>query len=77
MTEKEKEIQKALGTFPTFVCSNCGKESFIDEKYTYTDRSTLRSILNIQQLCRICATAQFVCNKILKKPMGKFTKEDE
>ena len=30
-----------------------------------------------RQLCTICATAQFVCNKILQKPMGEFTKEDD
>jgi len=70
--EKEKEIQKALGTFPTFECNQCHKEYFIDEKFTYTNVGGA-----VKQLCTICATAQFVCNRLFKKPMGEFTKEDE
>ncbi len=70
MDKKEKEIQKALGTFPVFICSQCRKEFFIDEKYTYTNGSTCK------QLCEICAAAQFVCNRLYKESMGKFTKDD-
>ena len=71
MDEKEKQVQKALGTFPKFICDQCREEFFVDEKFIYTYTGTR------MQLCTICATALFACNKILKKPMGKFTKEDD
>lgn len=74
MDKKEKQVQKALGTFPTFNCSNCGKEFYVDEKYVYTNDGNY-----FQQLCITCATAQFVCDKLMKteRNRGEFTKEDE
>ena len=59
MTEKEKEVQKALGTFPTFECNQCYKEFFTDEKFIYNNIGYRE-----KQLCTICATAQFVCNRL-------------
>jgi NAD-dependent SIR2 family protein deacetylase len=70
MNEEEKEIQKALGTFPTFKCNQCGKEFFEDEKFIFTPTGGVHL-----WLCPICATAQFVCDRILKRPAGAFTRE--
>ena len=71
MTEKEKQIQKALGTFPTFTCDQCHKEFFTDEKYMWVSpKSTAH-----KHLCIMCATALYVCNLLLKKDMGEFTKK--
>ena len=74
MDKKEKEVQKALGTFPVFRCSNCYKEFYVDEKYVYTNNGK-----NYEQLCKICATAQFVCDRLMKpiQERGEFTKEDD
>lgn len=74
MDEKERQIQKALGTFPVFSCSNCGKEFYIDEKFTYTNDGRSH-----RQLCKICATAQFVYDRLMKpeRDRGEFTKEND
>ena len=75
MDKKEKAAQKALGTFPVFNCSNCGKEFYTDEKYYYYTNVGVPLI----QLCKICATAQFVCDRLMKptRDRGEFTKEDD
>lgn len=74
MNEKEKAVQKALGTFPTFNCNNCGKEFYVDEKYKYTNDGR-----HFKQLCKICASAQLVCDRLMKpkRDWGEFTKEDD
>ena len=72
MNKKEKQVQKALGTFPTFICDNCHEKFFGDAKYTYTHNNGA-----VMYLCTTCATAQFVCNKLMGVPMGEFTKEND
>ena len=74
MDKKEKDVQKALGTYPVFSCNNCGKEFYVDEKYYYTNVGGA-----LIQLCKICATAQFVCDRLMKptRDRGEFTKEDD
>jgi len=74
MNEKEKDVQKALGTFPVFNCNSCCKEFYTDEKYVYTNVGGAR-----MRLCKICATAQLVCDRLMKpiQERGEFTKEDD
>ena len=73
MDDKEKDVQKALGTLPEFTCPRCGKLSLIDEKFIYTDGE--HSHLSGVSMCIICATAQFVCNRVFKRPEGHWDKE--
>lgn len=74
MDKKEIAAQKALGTFPVFSCSQCGKEFYVDEKYIYTNVGGART-----RLCKICATAQFVCDRLMRRAWdrGEFTKEND
>ena len=36
MTNKEKKIQIALGSYPTWICPHCSEETYIDEIIHYS-----------------------------------------
>ena len=72
MDNKEKDIQKALGTLPEFTCQNCGKQFTVDEKFIYNNMG--ENIRN-RELCEICATAQFVHDSIFSKTDAQWAKE--
>ncbi len=74
MNEKEKQVQKALGTLPEFTCNGCGKLYMIDEKFIYTDIEDGLHTVH-RHLCLICATAQFVCDRLMKVRDGHWDKE--